>query len=398
MRVLQVIPAVAARYGGPSRAILEMCRALAGQGVEVLLAATDVDGRGRLEVQTGREIEYQGVRAIFFRGRLERFNYSPPMVRWLNANVAQFQVVHIHAVFSHPCLAAARACRNHGVSYIVRPLGSLDPWSLSQKPLRKGIMWRVGAGRMLREAAAIHYTTTEEKRLAEAALQHDRGVVIPLGVDLGAIQDPAGDMFRQQHPSLADNPYVLALSRIHPKKNLELLIEAFLNAARGPALEHWRLVIAGDGEPRYLATLRGQVARSGGRDSVVFAGWLEGEMRRSAIQQASLFAMPSQQENFGIAAAEALACGVPVVVSERVNLAPELAREDAGWVSSLDAGELARTLEEAMGHSEERESRGRAGRRFVESNLSWEKAASELVKLYSTIVEATAATASAATS
>lgn len=384
MRVLQVIPAVAPRYGGPSKAIFEMCRALKSRGLEVLIATTDVDGRARLQVQTGSEIEYRGVPTIFFRGLGERFNYSPALGRWLDDNAAGFAVVHIHAVFSHPCIAAARACRKHNIPYIVRPLGSLDPWSMQQKALRKRLMWQMAAGRMLREAASIHYTTDEEQRLAESSLALDHGVVIHLGVDLEPIQGATVEAsFREHHSALGERPYVLALSRIHPKKNLELLIEVFLELTKRPELSHWRLVIAGEGDSSYLARLRA-LAQNG--DPIIFAGWIDGSMKSSAIQQASLFASPSRQENFGIAAAEALACAVPVVVSEHVNLASEIARANAGWVASLERADFSRMLCEAMMSGEERQRRGRAGKCFVEENLSWETTASELEKLYSAVI------------
>jgi glycosyltransferase involved in cell wall biosynthesis len=382
--VLQVIPAVAQRYGGPSQAIFEMCRALKKRGLDVLIATTDVDGRARLPVQTGSKIEYRGVPAIFFRGLGERFNYSPSLGRWLAAGASGFAVVHIHAVFSHPCIAAARACHKHNIPYIVRPLGSLDPWSMQQKPLRKRLMWQMAAGRMLREAASIHYTTDEERRLAEASLGLDHGVVIPLGVDIDAIQGaPVEATFREHHPALGDRPYVLALSRIHPKKNIELLIEVFLELTKRPELSQWRLVIAGEGDLSYLARLRALAESS---EAIIFAGWIEGAMKTSAIQQASLLASPSRQENFGVAAAEALACGVPVVVSEHMNLASEIARANAGWVASLERADFSRVLADAMMSGEERQRRGRAGKLFVEENLSWEKTARELERLYSTVI------------
>ena len=388
MKILHVIPAVAPRYGGPSQVIFEMCRALQQEGVEVLVATTDADGPARLQVPVGCELEYKGVRTLFFSGQWgERFNYSPPLAKWIAANVETFDVVHIHAVFSHPSLAAARACRKHKVPYIVRPLGSLDPWSMRQKPLRKRLMWRMAAGRMLADAAAIHYTTTEEKKLAEESLGLDRGVVIPLGIALSMLQDTtAAAIFRRDHPSLGDRPYVLALSRIHPKKNFELLVEAFVALSRQPEMHSWRLVIAGDGDTKYLASLQALAGRLGGSAKVIFAGWLEGAVKASAIQGASLFALPSRQENFGIAAAEALACGVPVVVTEHVNLAPEIERASAGWVTSLEHSDFARTLAEAMGGEDERKRRGALGRAFVEQHLSWVMSAAELKRLYSSIL------------
>lgn len=379
--MLHVIPAVAPRYGGPSQAIFEMCRALKSRGFEVLIATTDVDGRGRLPVQTGSKIEYRGVPTIFFRGLGERFNYSPSLGRWLDTGASGFAVVHIHAVFSHPCIAAAHACRKHNIPYIVRPLGSLDPWSMQQKPLRKRLMWQMAAGRMLREAASIHYTTDEERRLAESSLGLDHGVVIPLGVEIQSATTAAS--FREQHSALGDKPYALSLSRIHPKKNIELLIEVFLELTKRPELSQWRLVIAGEGDSSYLASLR---ALAKGGDTIIFAGWIEGAMKASAIQQAALFASPSRQENFGVAAAEALACAVPVVLSEHVNLASEIARANAGWVAPLERADFSRVLAEAMMSGEERQRRGRAGKLFVEENLSWEETARELERLYSAVI------------
>jgi glycosyltransferase involved in cell wall biosynthesis len=390
LKILHVIPAVAPRYGGPSQAIFEMCRALQQEGVDVLVATTDADGPARLPVALASELEYHGVRTLFFSGQWgERFNYSLTLARWLDANVETFDVVHIHAVFSHPCLAAARACRKHRVPYIVRPLGSLDPWSMQQKPLRKRLMWQMAARRMLSEAASIHYTTSEEKKLAEDSLGLDRGVVIPLGIDLRVIQDTsAAGIFRREQPSLGDRPYVLALSRIHPKKNFELLIKVFLSLARQPEMERWLLVIAGDGDADYLASLRALAERLGGSKKVIFPGWLERAVKASALQGASLFALPSRQENFGIAAAEALACGAPVVVSEHVNLSPEIERVKAGWVTSLEPADFLRTLAEAMGGEDERRRRGAAGKAFVEQHLSWARSAAELKKLYSSTLRA----------
>src|SRR5438477_2112901 len=146
MDVLHVIPAVAPRYGGPSQAVVGMGRALTEHGVRVLVATTDADGPDRLPVQLGVPVDWQGVPAIVFRRQFsEAFKYSRPFAAWLGQHVGEFRVVHIHAVFSHSCLAAARACQRRGVPYVVRPLGSLDPWSLHQKPLRKQLLWRFGA-------------------------------------------------------------------------------------------------------------------------------------------------------------------------------------------------------------------------------------------------------------
>ena len=385
-----MIPAVAPRYGGPSRAIFGMCRALQGQEVEPVIVTTDADGAGRLPVELGKPVTYSGVPAHFFPRQLsEAFKYSPPLARWIKANVTAFDVAHIHAVYSHSSLAAARACRRQGVPYVVRPLGSLDPWSLRQKRLQKRLLWHLGVGRMLRNAAAVHYTTSEEQRLAEQGLGVERGVVVPLGVDEDLLEGPADDaFFRQSHPALGDSPYALVLSRLHPKKGLELLIQAFLDVTRRDGLQRWRLVVAGEGEDEYVARLK-RLAESTGRDGeVLFTGWLDGDQRAAALREAALLALPSLQENFALSVAEALACGVPVLVSENVNLASEIRAAGAGWVSSLELQALSQALADALSDEAERGRRGAAGREFAR-RFKWPAIARELVRLYRTISVAT---------
>ena len=160
MRVLHVIPSVSERSGGPATAIIPMCRALMREGIEVLLVTTNAGLSGA----NGDGIEYKGVPARLFHSQWgESFKYSRPLASWLNANIRNFGVAHIHAVFNHSSVAAARACRDAGVPYVIRPLGTLDPWSMTQKSLRKRLFWQVAGKAMLQRAAAVHYTSEAEK-------------------------------------------------------------------------------------------------------------------------------------------------------------------------------------------------------------------------------------------
>lgn len=378
-----MIPAVAPRYGGPSRAVVEMCRALRGGGVETLIASTDADGGGRLAVEPGRTTSFGGVPAVFFpRQWSEAFKYSKPLSRWLDEHVADFDVVHIHAVFSHACLAAAGACMRKKVPYVVRPLGTLDPWSLRQKPVRKRLFWHLGVGRMLRNAAAIHYTARAEQRLAEAHGGLARGVVIPLGVETGHAARGERDGREGGDFLSPQSPYVLVLSRLHRKKGVELLLPAFLSAVRRQGFGEWKLVLAGDGDAGYLESLRRLVESEGGAGHVVFAGWLDGRKKESALRGAALLALTSHQENFGLCVVEALACGVPALVSPHVNLAPEIGAAGAGWVAPLDSGSLESALLGAMGDAEERARRGRAGVELVRRDFSWDAVVERLTSTY----------------
>lgn len=387
MNVLHVIPAIAARYGGPSRAVVGMSRALGARGVRTLIATTDADGAGRLPVPCGEVTVHEGVPALFFpREWSEGFKYSRPLRRWLDAHVGDFDVVHVHAVFSHASLAAGRACRRRGVPYVVRPLGSLDPWSLRRRRVRKRLLWHLGARRLVRAAAAIHYTTAEERRLAEARLGLGRGVTIPLGVD-GEILEARVEAgaFRRRWPGLEGAPYVLAMSRLHPKKGLEALIEAFGALTGDEAFREWRLVIAGDGEPGSVARLRRLAGRRAPAGRVIFTGWLGGPDRLAAYRDAGVLVLPSWQENFALSAVEALASGVPVVLGEGVNLAADVQAARAGWVTRPEPGALREVLGLALADEAERRARGERGRRLVRERFTWPAVAAELEGLYGSV-------------
>jgi len=218
---------------------------------------------------------YQGVPTIFFPLQWgESFKYSRPLATWLDANVNKFDVVHIHAVFNHACVAAATACRKHHVPYVVRPLGTLDPWSMRQKPLRKFLFWQVAGKRMLRGAAGVHYTARAEQTAAEESLGVNHGRVIPLGVetDLPA-RTHVDEVVFDKLPGLSGRPYVLVLSRLHPKKGLDIFVDAFLSLAGKREYEGWRLVLAGEGPDEYVQALKQRVSTHRAEEIVFFPGW-----------------------------------------------------------------------------------------------------------------------------
>ncbi len=371
MRVLHVIPSVAERSGGPATAIIPMCRALQQQGVEVLLVTTDAGMNG-----AAQESDYKGVPAKFFPSQLgESFKYSRPLATWLNSHIHEFGVAHIHAVFNHSSIAAAHVCRKADVPYVVRPLGTLEPWSMTQKSVRKRVFWQVAGKAMLKSAAAVHYTTDAEKSSTENLLGLNHGKVIGLGVEVNSF---AKEKLAQHFPELAQESYLLVMSRLHPKKGLDVLIDAFLTLVQQEKFGHWRLVIAGDGPSDHVSKLKQMAAPSG---KIMFTGWLDGEQKDAVLSGASLLVLPSRQENFGMCVMEALARSVPVLVSPHVNLAEEIVLANAGWIATVDKDALTTRLAEALSDQEERYKRGRAGKQ-LSMKYSWESAAKTLKDLY----------------
>jgi len=346
-----------------------MCRALMQQGIEVLLLST-TDG-----LTTKHDAEYKGVPAILFPPQLgASFKYSRPLASWLSSNIKNFDVAHIHAVFNHSSIVASLACRKAGVPYIIRPLGTLDPWSMTQKSLRKRLFWQISGKAMLRDAAAVHYTSEVEKCSTERHLGLNHGKVVALGIETHA----NGALVR-----VFPEPYVLVLSRLHPKKGLDVLIDAFLSLVENGKFQNWRLIIAGDGPPDYVAKLK--AAAISQPDRIVFTGWLDDDKKHAMLSGASLLALPSYQENFGLCVMEALAHSVPVLVSPNVNLAAEIVSANAGWIAAVDKNALAEKMAEALADDDELAKRGRAGKQLSQE-YSWENAATGLASLYEEVL------------
>ena len=369
MRILHVIPSVSDRSGGPATAIVPMCRALMQQGIEVQILST-TDGLS----ETPNGIEYEGIPATFFPPQFgASFKYSRPLASWLDSNIKNFDLAHIHAVFNHSSIAASHACRKAGVPYIIRPLGTLDPWSMRQKSLRKRFFWQFLVARMLHDAAAVHYTSEVEKLSTERLLGLNHGKVIPLGIEAN----------RSQSNGRRGEPYVLVLSRLHPKKGLDVLIDAFIALVQAGKLSNWRLVIAGDGPSDYVSKLKGAASQQS--DRIEFTGWLDNDKKHAMLDGASLLALPSHQENFGLCVMEALSHSVPVLVSPDVNLATEIVSANAGWVAAVDKDALTAKLAEALSDEDELIKRGRAGKQ-LSRRYSWENTATGLVSLYTEIL------------
>jgi glycosyltransferase involved in cell wall biosynthesis len=358
-----------------------MCEGLAAAGNEVLLATTDAECDQQLATTISKRVPTE-----FFPIQLGRsFKYSRPFKQWLDQNVQRFDIVHIHAVFNHACIAAANACRLKGVPYVVRPLGTLGPWAMQQKSLRKKIFWRFAAGEMLKSAAAIHYTSEVEKQAVENSLHLNHGVVVPLGIDVA--QDiRSREEVDSRFPSLRDHPYVLVLSRLLPTKGIHLLLDAFLSAIDDDRFRSWRLVLAGDGPTHYLDALNREIANHVGADFVLFTGWVEGALKDALLQNAALLSLPSYHESFGLCVMESLACGVPVLISSEVNLASEVTAAQAGWVSRIDRDSLRQSLLEAMSSDAERSARGEKGK-VLARNYRWPVIADQLSSMYAGILK-----------
>jgi glycosyltransferase involved in cell wall biosynthesis len=335
MKVLHVIPSVWSGDGGPAQALRTMERALAQQGVTVETATTDDAGAGRRNGLAGEMRIEEGSTRRYFAKRTDFYKWSPPFARWIGSAARDYDVLHLHALFTFTTTVASRAARRDGVPYVVRPLGTLDAWGIAQRrPWLKRMSLRAVEAPLLREAAAVHFTSEDEARQARSLGIPMRGIVLPLGVDVPERQTRAA--------TVGGRVRALYLSRLDPKKNVEGLLDAFAHVK--DELASLDLSIAGDGEPAHVAQLRARSLALGLEGRVRWLGRVEGDAKQRAWDAADFFVLPSHSENFGIAAAEALAQGLPCLLGEGVALAQAVAQEGAGVTVAPTPGAIAQGL------------------------------------------------------
>jgi glycosyltransferase involved in cell wall biosynthesis len=384
---LHVIPSVSLKHGGPSHAIKAFAKASKAAGIDVTVATTDDDGdRARLDVPLGPAIEHDGVTHFFFRRDVLPYKVSFGLQRWLNEHVKEFDAVHIHALFSFSSFVAARAARRHRIPYLVRPLGVLNRWGMeNRRPFFKRLSFRLIELPILRRAAAVHYTTEAERKEANSLhpdLAHVPSFVIPIPVELAAQSDTSEEFFRQ-FPASDGKKLILFLSRIDEKKGIELLLQAFAKVRRTEPES--LLVIAGSGNDEYVQALRQMSQALGIAGAVLWTGFLGKDQKPAAFAAASVFILPSHSENFGIAVAEALAAGVPTIITEGVGLSEEIRAAKAGVIVQSTSDDIAIALADLLGNTEKRDALSKVGRDFAKASFSIEAIGAALSKAYQTV-------------
>ncbi|GAB4144433.1 MAG: glycosyltransferase [Cyanobacteria bacterium J069] len=398
MRVLQIIPAISPIYGGPSQMVTGFSKALAGAGVAVTILTTDANGdtgQAPLTVPLYQPVQQDGYEIRYFRqtGR-QRYKFSVGLLRWLSLHAPEFDLAHIHALFSPVSSAAAAIARTRRLPYILRPLGTLDPIDLKKKRRLKQLYAALLERPNLAGAAAVHFTSHQEAETAERFGLSLRDWVLPLGVDQSdfavapAARQAIAQATRDRLGIPPDRPVVLFLSRLDPKKGLDLLIPALEQVQQAGILFHWILAGSNPQDPAYENQVRDRLQGSPLSACSTQTGFVAGQPKRDLLLLADLFVLPSYYENFGIAVAEAMAAGVPVVVSNQVPLHQDIAQAQAGWVVPCRSDALADTLAIAL-QSVHRPQRGEAAQRWARQHYTWEAIAQRTVQHYEIILQDT---------
>ena len=367
-----------------------MVKALRTQGVDAEIATTNDDGEGVLNVRLDELIEHEGVPVRFFRRYspplrpLREFAYSRPLARWLEKAVGSYDLLHVHAIFSYASTRAMSTARRYGVPYLNRPLGQLCEWSLRQRAWKKRAYLALVERANLNAAAAIQYMTEQEQQEAQALGLCAPSFVAPHGIDLPALLPDARAQLRQRLGLPADAKIVLFLSRVHPKKGLELLIPA-LAQLRGEPIH---FVLVGNVEPPdYEAEVERLLAAAGMTARTRRVPFATGEWKQILLQGADVFALTSHSENFGLAVVEAFAAQLPVVVTPGVALADQVRRHQLGEVAPMEVAGIAAALRSQLAQAARRVEVGRAARQLVEAEYAWPAVAARIGAEYERILK-----------
>ena len=386
MKILHVIATLAPRDGGPSKACFEMARAVARRGHEVTIFATNMNGLDDvLDVPVDEPIERDGVTIRYFPIQFPRFlGNSRPMARALEETIPQMDAVHLHSLYMLHCKFTGRACRRAGVPYLMRPHGTLDPYLYKRHRFRKMLLETWFQNKVTRGAAKMHFTTEEEGILAAPYVFGVPGVVVPHGLDTDEYDNlPPRGRFRARHPEIGDRPIVLFFGRLNFKKGLDVLTRAFADVTRKRPDAH--LVIAGPDRGMQEKT-QGWIDEYGFGERAIFTGMVTGDDKLELLADSDLFVLPSYTENFGIAVVEAMACGLPVAISDKVNLWHEVADADAGWVTPAEAGPFAGAILEALADADGARAKGARGRALVGERFQWPQIGRALEDAYASII------------
>jgi len=374
VRVLQVIPDLSPLTGGPVTALKALSRAQAALGVQTTIATTDHE--------VDKTPEIPGVSIRVFPCRWEKWRWSPGLAHFLKNNVHKFDLVSIDSLWRHTTHEAAKICRADGIPYVIKANGMLEPWSLAQKNWKKKPYLRWIESSALQNAAALHAASEMEAVNSSMKAWNSSVFILPIGIQGAPLADP--DLFLRLFPELADRQVILFWGRLHYGKQPNLLIEALqLISVRHPQAF---LVMAGPCEVNYLRRLKALAHDLGLSAKILFTGFLPPRIGRSACRAASVFVLPSLQESFGVAIAEAMAEGCPVVVSNRVGIAPAIDAAGAGLVTSPTAEATAAALSIVLDDVFMRTRMGQNGRRLASTEFAVEQIAARLRDVYVDVI------------
>lgn len=391
MKILHIIPSVGWHRGGASQAVLEMLQALQNSGVNIELLTTNDNGNDLLDVPLCQLTQYQQIPTWFFPrfspkiSFVREFAFSWKLTKWLWQHINEYDIVHVHALFSYASTIAMIIARLQQIAYVNQPHGLLCEWSLQQSKLKKQIYLSIIERGNLQHSRILQFTSTKEVQEVEKLSLGVAPVVIPLGLKIPAEIPNAREKLCKMFNIPHEQPIILFLSRLHYKKGLDYLIPALSKIKE----KQFTFILAGNGSPDYEHELSELLISNQLENCTYCPGFVTGEIKDILLQGSDIFVLTSHSENFGVVVLEAMAAGLATIVTPGVALASMIKENQVGYVPELDIVEIAKTIEYCLNHPQEVKVTGIRARQFILENYTWDRIASKMVAVYKDMINST---------
>ena len=384
LRVLVVVPAISPVYGGPSTCSIGLAEALGRRGLQVDIVTTNAAGPRNLPVKFHQWIAESTYRLRYFRrwGRFEA-KLSPGLMTWLFRHVTDYDIVHGMSVFNFPADIYCEACRRRHVPHIIHPQGMFEPWAMANKGWKKRVYFRWFKKPQLQRANVIHCLTRHETESIAALGVTTPKVIVPNGISPGSMIKGNANAFLLRYPELANKTRLLFLHRVDPKKGLDILATSF--ARLHNRFPNIHLIIAGPDPVGYWSTAARFFESKGCAGAVTYTGILTGQDKADALAAADIFVAPSYSEGFSMSVLEAMAAGLPSVITTGCNF-PEAAEAKVALEVPIDPTAFAEALASLIEDLPAARAMGQRARTFIFQNYTWDQAARKTHEVYTAIL------------
>ncbi len=390
LKILHVIPVYfpAFKYGGPSVSIHVMNKALVKKGIKIDVMTTNAGLEERKDIVTNQWLNLDGMRVryfpYFFKGV---YAFSPSLFWTVLKGIKKYDVVQVTTVWNFPVLAASIGCLISKKPYMIMACGTLYPEAINLKSkYLKKVYYYLVARHYINNASAILYNSKDEKeRVADFLHIKNKSFVVPLGLDLSEFKYlPEEGLFKQRHPVLKGKRYILFLGRIHPKKGIDILVEAFKELAKD--YNDLYLVIAGPDNDDYKKEIEKKLKEYHLLEKALFPGLLSGQEKLSAYVDAEVYVLSSYSENFAVTIIESIACGTPVVISNKIGIFEVIQKHSAGVIVDLNPRNLYQGIKTLLENPLIGAQFVRNGRKLIEEKYDIDKVADVMIRAYEDVL------------
>jgi glycosyltransferase involved in cell wall biosynthesis len=380
MKILHVVASLSPKWGGPFEIAIGMAQAIAKKGIKVSIYAPSEKEDG-VYINNLKMVDVK----LFSKSFFSKFwtSYSPSLAKTLRREITDFDLIHIQEIWHHPLFAAYKAAKFARKPFVVTIQGTLEPWCLNHKKFKKKIGSILFQRKILKEASGLHAVTEEEVKNIYEFVDNNNIFYIPNGINQEDFENlPFNEEFEYLYPELKGKKVLLFLGRIHPKKGLDMLAKAF--GAILKKRDDIQLVIAGP-DNNYKNQIVEILKVENAIGNTTFTGMLTGNNKLAALSRADIFVLPSYSEGFSISTLEAMACGLPILITKQCNF-PEVEEIGAGKIIDADIGQLSKALLELLDNPELCKEMGKRGRSLVVEKYTWDKVADKMIDAYKEIL------------